>query len=164
MSRIRFAILTFAFLLTSLGETIHAQEPDGVIRTFLVIEFSDVDFSDEDSVLLKVGNDSGDLVERTLVTGPDHPLAAFDGETFGFGVPVMYLTKGFGDTPVGTFGWLLDENTPEAPPVGSVALLGADAVIIQSETFYVTVGKDFLYPSIDPTDSAATIVTAVFTK
>ena len=166
MSRARFAVLTFAFLLASSSGAIHAEQPEGVIRTFLVMNLVDenVDFSSEDSVLLKVNQHSGVSVVRTFGTGPNDPLSAFNGKDFGFGVSAMYITRGLGDTPVGVFAWLLDDDTPEPPPVGSVALLGPDAVEFQSETFHVTIVQDFLSPSIDEGDAAATIVTAVFTK
>ncbi len=132
----------------------------------MIIDLLDenVDFSSEDSVLMKVNNKSGGIVTRTFSTSPEHPLSAFSGETFGFGVSAMYITRGMGQTPVGVFGWLLDEDTPEPPPAGSVALLGPDVVILQTETFHVTTGQNFLYPTIDENDATATIVTALFTK
>jgi hypothetical protein len=166
LNRAKFFVLGFAFLLSPFSEAIYAQQSEGIVRTFMVVGLvnESVDFSDGDSVLLKVNKDSTSFTTKTFVTDPSHPLSAFSGESFGFGVSAMYVTRSLGDTPAGFFAWLLDEDTPEAPPTGSVALLGPDAVILQTETFHLNSSGGIIYPTNDEAQPIAMIVTAVFTK
>ena len=166
LTKTKLALVTFACLLVNSSGTIHAQQPDGIIRTFMIVDLvnENVDFGDEDSVLLKVENDLNSISTKTFFTDPNHPLSAFSGETFGFGASAMYVTRSFGDTPVGVFAWLLDVDTPEPPPVGSVAFLGPDVVILQTQTFNVYTDQNFIYPTPDESASRATIVTALFTR
>ncbi len=75
----------------------------------------------------------------------------------------MYITKANGRTEIGSFVWLLTEETPEPPPIGSVALAGPDAAIVQYPVGFVTVQSNYILPG-NPTNKVMIVVTAVFSQ
>mgnify|MGYP001553765308 CR=1 FL=1 len=157
------ACFTFALLLSTSTRDTHAAGPQGVWRTFAVyldsrVEY--VDFTDEDSVLIKA--EKSDLDPATKMFWgfdqvPDFTEAVIDSPG------AMYITKGNGRTSIGSFCWLLFDETPEPPPVGAVALLGPDAELTQVDLGYVYVDGGFLVPGT-PANFRMILVTALFSK
>lgn len=155
----RFACFALTAVVVNSHAHLLAEEPQGVVRTFAV--FGAVDFTSEDSVLLKVGTSNSTPIVRHLITGDGSYL---DNSTWFIGSPsAMYITKGEGVTNVGSFAWLVDSETPEPPPTGSVTLTGPEALLIQ-EAYHVYVDQNFIYASRDENDGVMTIVTAVFSR
>ena len=159
------ACLTLALLLSTSARDTHAAEPRGVWRTFAVwLDYGveSVDFTDEDSVLIKV--EKSDLGPGTKIFGgfdqvPDGTEVVFDSPR------AMYITKGNGRTSIGSFCWLLFEDTPEPPPIGAVTLLGPDAELTQVDLGYVYVQGAYILPNGNPqTNQRMILVTALFSK
>jgi hypothetical protein len=122
-----------------------------------------VDFTDEDSVLIKVEKSDGGPGGTKMFWGfdqvPDFTEAVFDSPR------AMYITKGNGRTSIGSFCWLLFEDTPEPPPIGAVALLGPDAELTQVDLGYVYVDGAYILPGGNQaTDHRMILVTALFSK
>ena len=70
-----------------------------------------------------------------------------DGTPAVIGSPgAMYITKGNGRTYIGSFWWLLSEETPEPPPIGAVTLTGPDALLIQDDLGHVYVHGGYIVP------------------
>ena len=123
-----------------LASPANAKDP-GVIRTFAVFLLPgvDVDFTNEDSVLIKVEKNEGSS-QPTLDfvnCNPDISDFNFDGTRWVF-QPAMFITKGEGRKIIGSFAWLLDEATPVPPPANAVAMMGADEFILQEKVFVRT--------------------------
>jgi hypothetical protein len=158
----RRSLLTLAFILSTTVGTVDAAGPDGVLRTFAVVTYESVDFSSDDSVLVKTKkvDVTPSVKEYADADNPD-----LDGTQWSFGSPgVMYITKGQGDTAVGSFAWLLSSETPDPPPVGAVAMMGPDALVIQQDLGPVSVQGNFITPSANPLGNRMIVVTAVFNR
>ena len=154
------ACLTFALLLSTSTRDTHAGEPPFVCRTFAVFLDFGVeipDFSDGNSVLVQV--EKSDTTPTTLqFIDPAYP------ELQGAWIsgPAMYITKGEGRTPIGSFWWLVPEGeTPEPPPIRAVTLTGPDALLIQDDVGNVTVQGGYIFPG---NDFRMVVVTALFSK
>ena len=157
------ACLTLALLLSISTGVTDAAEGQGVWRTFAVLlnYGTSVDFSDEDSVLIKV--------EKADVTPSAKEFAGFgedlDGTVAVIGFPgAMYITKTNGRTYIGSFWWLLSEETPEPPPIGAVALTGADAQLYQQSLGSINVSGAHILPDTSGAGKQMILVTARFSK
>mgnify|MGYP001817467350 CR=1 FL=1 len=158
----RNSMLTLAFVLSTMAGTIDAAGPSGVLRTFAVVTYESVDFSSDDSVLVKT---KGADVTPSVKEYADEKNPDLDGTQWSFGSPgAMYITKGQGDTLVGGFAWLLSPETSEPPPIGVVAMLGPDAIVIQEDLGPVRIDGNFITPSSNPMNKHLIIVTAVFNR
>jgi hypothetical protein len=159
---------------TLVGVTAHpsyAAEPKGVLRTFIVLELTEgVDFLHEDPVMVKAKKGPSAPVLLEFVDENDPELSDFDfDETLWVAGPAMYITKGQGLTQLGPFFWLLTEETPEPPPVGSLTLTGPEALLVQETVTYEVCSGD---PDCDgkyaltnaPTGTKLTVVTAIFSR
>jgi hypothetical protein len=157
-----FAFVALTTLIANSSGRLLAEEPQGVSRTFAV--FGQIDFSDEDSVLLKVGKSNTTSSTKTLSI-PERPC--LDGMDLITGSSsVTYITKGLGDTPIGV-GWVVDPESPDLPPTGSVTLTGPDALLVQETLFILYSDQGYIYVSTttsDPYADILTVVTAIFSK
>jgi hypothetical protein len=121
-----------------------------------------VDFTDEDSVLIKVEKSDGLPSTLTFSGFGEVP----DGTEVVIGSPrAMYITKTNGRTSIGSFWWLLSEETPEPPPIGAVALTGPDAELTQVDLGYVWFQQRYILPGGNPASHHRMILaTALFSK
>lgn len=162
-SRLQFACLSMIVFFPVFERSVNAQEPRGIVRTFAVITFEPVDFTSTDSVLIKVEKSDRSIAIKEYVDESDPGM---DGSLWLTGaVSAMYITTGEGRTSAGTFYWLLSEETPEPPPVGSVAMIGAEAEIHQEVIGHVrlnTYGE--LVPTSYEYEPVMILVTARFSK
>ena len=155
-------MLALAFVLSTMAGTTDAAGPSGVLRTFAVVGYESVDFSSDDSVLVKT---KGADVTPSVKEYADENNPDLDGTQWSFGSPgAMYITKGQGDTVVGAFAWLHSPETSDPPPIGAVAMMGPDALVIQEDVGPISVRGNFITPSSDPTTNRMIIVTAVFNR
>jgi hypothetical protein len=151
-----------------------ADQPDGVVRTFIVFLAGNVtvDFLHEDSVMVKAEmTNNHDPIEFVDLNNPDLSEFNFDASDWVTG-NAMYITKGEGRTKIGPFAWLVDEMTPEPPPVGSHTLMGPDTYLEQETVNYFRcsssncdsndTGKFKL--SVNPANPRLIVVTAVFSR
>ena len=114
------------------GPSAVAEKPDPVIRTFgyyATGAFEGPDFLADDSVGITVLPDlflpsSGQTIEFSATDNNPEWLRG----TVWAVHPAHHATKG-GDELNGVFLWLLDEETPTAPPIGAHTLTGPDGLI-----------------------------------
>jgi hypothetical protein len=155
-------LLSLVFLASIAAGPIDVAGADEVLRTFAVLTDQPVDFSSDDSVLVKTKR--VDITPSVKEYG-DSSRPDLDGTQWSFGSPgAMYITKGQGDTLVGGFAWLLSPETSEPPPIGVVAMLGPDAIVIQEDLGPVRIDGNFITPSSNPMNKHLIIVTAVFNR
>ena len=158
---VRMSFLAFTLSVCALAGQTHAEEPHGVVRTFAVLSLQPVDFTDEESVLVAAART--DFSPRNCeVYQPGHP--DFDGTRWVNG-RATHITEGDGVTSIGVL-WILSEDTPEPPPVGTVAITGPEAPLIQESLGNVRIFSgptNFIVPG-DSGDLTMIVVTAAFNR
>ena len=174
---VAIAVCAFAVAITSRPASADPEAaPEGVIRTFGFVTSVNADpttfFLSEESIAVVVAPPDRST-GSALHFIPD-PEADFrvDGTTWAY-QDATHVTMGPDSTP-GAFQWLLTEDTPEPPPLGTFTFTGPDSPLILDQTiFYRTLcssgdcqgsGNNGKYHVRDPryADDIFVVVTAVF--
>lgn len=131
-----FAVLSAAIVCLGNVQSMRADNPNHVVRTFGILLGSGVDIEDvpdffcEESIMVMVDeadeNNSG--IEHTFIDDWPGQPEFLDGSTWIAGKTLRHVTKGGAPQTVGFVLWLDDGVTPDPhlPPKRSHAFTGSD--------------------------------------
>ena len=175
MTTQRFMALLGATVAACLINTARAEDGESpfVCRTFgFFVEGSDLApdyFIGEDSIAIVTPPEDGPSSDFCFA-----PCVDVNGELAGtiwISRSTRHVTKGK-KLEVGTFVWLLTEDTPEPPPVGAMTLTGDGSPLVLSQTVVNVRQPGFVFcPGMQPGDLVVStsgtpfvVVTALFNR